>query len=53
MIDAFAHPKTNEESQCYRITYRAMDKTFHADEINAIQDLVRSELVNKLNLKLR
>ncbi|KAK3733276.1 hypothetical protein QZH41_011117 [Actinostola sp. cb2023] len=52
-IDSFIHPKTREESQCYRITYRAMDKTFHADEINAIQDQVRDELKNKLQLKLR
>lgn len=30
-----------------------MDKTFHADEINAIQDQVRDDLQNKLQLKLR
>ncbi|XP_031565023.1 phenylalanine--tRNA ligase, mitochondrial-like, partial [Actinia tenebrosa] len=52
-IDAFIHPKTKEESQCYRITYRSMDKTFEADEINAVQDLVREELQKKLQLRLR
>ncbi|XP_032218179.1 phenylalanine--tRNA ligase, mitochondrial [Nematostella vectensis] len=52
-IDSFVHPKTNQESQCYRITYRAMDRTLEAQEVNAIQDIVREEVEKRLKVKLR
>lgn len=53
LIDKFTHPKTQQESQCYRITYRSMDKTFTDAEINSIQDSVREEVQKKLSVQLR
>ena len=53
LIDQFIHPKTQQESHCYRITYRSMDKTFTDEEINGIQDKVRKEVERTLNLELR
>lgn len=52
-IDQFVHPKTKRESQCYRITYRAMDRTFTDEEINRIQEDVRREIQERLHLELR
>ena len=53
LIDKFTHPKTQQESQCYRITYRSMDKTFTDAEINSIQDSVREEVQKRLSVQLR
>ncbi|XP_067016451.1 phenylalanine--tRNA ligase, mitochondrial-like [Acropora muricata] len=51
--DKFTHPKTQQESHCYRITYRSMDKTFTDAEINSIQDKVRKEVQETLQVELR
>lgn len=53
LVDTFCHPKTQRESQCYRITYRSMDKTFTDIEINSIQDEVREEIQKRLLVELR
>ncbi|KAL1919820.1 uncharacterized protein VTP21DRAFT_1751 [Calcarisporiella thermophila] len=52
-IDDFTHPKTNRRSLCYRIVYRSMDRNVTNDEINSIQEKVRQEIVEKLNVELR
>jgi len=52
-IDDFTHPKTQKRSLCYRITYRSMDRNVTNEEINAIQDKVRSTVEDDLLVQLR
>ncbi|KAI9291173.1 phenylalanyl-tRNA synthetase [Neoconidiobolus thromboides FSU 785] len=53
LIDSFKHPKTNRESKCYRIIYRSMDRNVTNEEINSIQEKIRSVIEDKLNVELR
>lgn len=53
LIDEFTHPKTGRASQCFRTTYRSMDRSLTDEEINAIQDKVRDELVDRFQVELR
>jgi len=53
LVDSFSHPSTKRTSHCYRITYRAMDKTFTDEEINSIQDQVRNAICKELSVDLR
>lgn len=53
LIDEFTHPKTNRVSLCYRITYRAMDRTLRDAEINEIQDELRVAVERELLVTLR
>lgn len=53
LIDTFVHPKTNRESHCYRLNYRAMDRTLTNEEIDALQFDLRDKLVKILNVELR
>jgi phenylalanyl-tRNA synthetase alpha chain len=53
LVDGFTHPKTGRESRCYRITYRSMERTITNEEINLVQDQVRSRLAQELGLELR
>ena len=53
LVDQFVHPKTNQESHCYRITYRAMDRTLRDDEVNQYQNTLRSEAAKRLDITLR
>lgn len=53
LIDDFTHPKTGKTSHCYRIAYRSMDRSLTDEEINALQDTVRSLLPEKLGVELR
>lgn len=52
-IDTFKHPKTGIVSQCYRITYRSMDRNLTNEEINVLQERVRRAVVHELEVKLR
>jgi len=52
-LDVFTHPKTNRESHCYRITFRSMDRSLTNVEIDKIQALIRSQVVEKLDVELR
>lgn len=52
-IDTFTNPKTNKTSNCFRITYRSMERSLTDEEINALQDRVRSETAEKLKVELR
>ena len=40
-------------SNCYRIAYRSMERSLTDDEINALQDEVRSTIADKLKVELR
>ncbi|KAK9839299.1 hypothetical protein WJX81_006553 [Elliptochloris bilobata] len=53
LIDAFTHPKTGRTSNCFRISYRSMERSLNDEEINAIQAQVREELTAKLGAELR
>ena len=53
MIDEFENPKKGLTSNCFRIVYRSMERSLTDEEINAIQEKVRSEMVEKLGVELR
>ncbi|CAO3589637.1 unnamed protein product [Absidia cylindrospora] len=53
VIDDFVHPKTNRRSLCYRIMYRSMDRNVTNDEINEIQEKVRSTVEQEFGVELR
>ena len=52
-IDTFTHPKTGRTSNCYRITYRSMDRSLTDVEINALQDGLRDKAAAELGVELR
>lgn len=51
LIDEFE--KKGRTSQCYRITYRAMDRTLVNAEIDKIQKAIRRRLVDELKVEIR
>jgi phenylalanyl-tRNA synthetase alpha chain len=51
LIDEFQ--KKGRTSQCYRITYRAMDRTLVNSEIDKIQKSIRRRLVDELKVEIR
>ncbi|KAF9112997.1 hypothetical protein BGX27_002393 [Mortierella sp. AM989] len=53
LIDEFTHPKTMKRSVCYRINYRSMDRNVTNAEINEIQEKVRKEVVDRMQVELR
>lgn len=53
LIDEFKSPTDEKTSQCYRILYRSMDKTFTNDEINLIHGKVRDTVGSQLSVTLR
>lgn len=53
LIDEFTNKKTGKTSNCFRITYRSMERSLTNDEINAIQEKVREEVQTTLGVELR
>ena len=53
LIDEFLHPKKQRTSNCFRITYRSMERSLTDDEINAIQNKVREDITEQLGVELR
>ncbi|CEP63835.1 phenylalanine--tRNA ligase LALA0_S09e03576g [Lachancea lanzarotensis] len=53
LIDQFTHPNSNKKSLCYRINYQSMDRNLTNEEINKIQENVRSQLVQNYKVSLR
>jgi len=53
LIDEFKHPKTNRNSNCFRITYRSMDRSLTNHEIDVLQEKVRERVVKSFGLELR
>jgi len=53
LIDEFTNGKTGKTSNCFRITYRSMERSLTDDEINAIQENVRSKIASDLGVELR
>ncbi|XP_004206650.3 phenylalanine--tRNA ligase, mitochondrial [Hydra vulgaris] len=53
LLDQFTHPKTQKQSFCYRITYRAMDRTLFDSEVNMLQEEIRNQVQKQLKVELR
>lgn len=53
LVDQFKNPKTNKESNCFRVTYRSMDRSLKDEEINLLQEKVRETMVSELKVELR
>jgi phenylalanyl-tRNA synthetase alpha chain len=53
LVDQFTHPKTQRQSHCYRITYRSMDRSLTNEEIDILQDELRTMIQDKLPVELR
>jgi phenylalanyl-tRNA synthetase alpha chain len=53
LIDNFTNPKTQRTSNCFRITYRSMERSLTDEEINKLQDAVRKGVAEELKVELR
>jgi phenylalanyl-tRNA synthetase alpha chain len=53
LVDSFVHPRTQQHSHCYRITYRSMDRSLTNDEVDALQAKVREQTAQQLGVILR
>jgi phenylalanyl-tRNA synthetase alpha chain len=53
LIDEFVNPKKGRTSNCFRITYRSMERSLTDEEINAIQNQVRERVAEELGVELR
>lgn len=53
LIDNFTNKKTGKTSNCFRITYRSMERSLTDEEINALQDRVRAAASEVLKVELR
>ncbi|KAH0614676.1 uncharacterized protein H6S33_000312 [Morchella sextelata] len=53
LVDEFTHPKTGRKSVCFRINYRSLERTLTNEEINKLQEDVRTAVVEKLGVELR
>ncbi|CAM9471763.1 unnamed protein product [Discosporangium mesarthrocarpum] len=53
LVDEFVHPRTQRQSNCFRITYRCMDRSLTNQEIDKLQELVRQSLTKELKVELR
>jgi phenylalanyl-tRNA synthetase alpha chain len=53
LIDEFYNPKLDLKSNCFRFTYRSMDRSLTDDEVNLLQEQVRARLVSEMEVTLR
>jgi phenylalanyl-tRNA synthetase alpha chain len=53
LIDEFVHPKSGRTSNCFRISYRSMDRSLTNEEVDKLQEDVRREVVEKLRVDIR
>jgi phenylalanyl-tRNA synthetase alpha chain len=53
LIDDFTNKKTNKRSNCFRITYRSMERSLTNEEIDNLQMQIRSAMEGEMALELR
>lgn len=53
LIDEFTHPVTKRKSQCYRISYRSIERNLSNQEVNETQTRVKLALEGQLGLEFR
>lgn len=53
LVDEFVHPKTKKRSQCYRITYRHMERTLNQAEVNEVHKRIEAQLTSELGVTIR
>jgi len=53
LIDEFYSPKLDQTSNCFRFTYRSMERSLTDEEVNRLQEQVRHRLVSELEVTLR
>lgn len=53
IVDEFVHPKTGRKSCCYRINYRAWERTLTNEEVNALQKEIEGKMVTELGVEIR
>jgi len=53
LIDEFHNSKTGKTSNCFRIVYRSMERSLSDEEVNELQDSVRTKMVEELGVTLR
>ena len=52
-VDQFTDPKTGHAARCYRLAYRAPDRTLTNDQVNEVQAQLRDRVVRELGVVLR
>lgn len=52
-VDAFTHPKTGRSSKCYRIIYRSNERTLTNEEVNELDEKIKTISVEKLQIEIR
>mmetsp|Transcript_3203 Transcript_3203/g.7591 ORF Transcript_3203/g.7591 Transcript_3203/m.7591 type:complete len:441 (+) Transcript_3203:115-1437(+) len=53
LVDKFDNPKKGKTSHCYRINYRAMDRSLTNEEVDKLQMEVRDKAAADLSVELR